>query len=170
MLDYHCLPGANVRSQTYCVARTSVICRHCGQATNVLALAVPAGHEILDPDAETAAEDSGGQRPSAWQHSRGNAFLFFVERLPASVQRRLALLSRSFRLGQEPVPCWTNHCENCGVLFDDHELHCEPDVAFMPSSESIAANIELLTISEPLEAEAGGYACETQFFCSMRKN
>jgi hypothetical protein len=52
-------------------------------------------------------------------------------------------------------------------LLDDHELHCEPEGAFQPSSAADAARILLFQISEPLEAAAGGYAIEPEFFGCM---
>ena len=39
------LPGANVRSPSYFVARTGMPCRHCGLPTRLLALALPQDHE-----------------------------------------------------------------------------------------------------------------------------
>ena len=76
------LPGANVRSQIYFVARASVRCPHCGLATRLLALALPHGHETLDEDAQD--DDEGGAEcpPQAWQRAGANAFLFYVEQLP----------------------------------------------------------------------------------------
>jgi hypothetical protein len=163
-------PDANIRSQTYFVARTSARCRHCGSWTRVLALAVPLSHQTLLP---TDADDcNGAATAGAWQRADLNAFVFYVERLPGEVQRRLIQLSPFFRLAHSAVTLsyyWANHCEHCRTLLDDHELHCEPDGAFMPSSEAAAAQIELLGMQEPLEALAGGYALEPEFFGFMRK-
>jgi hypothetical protein len=187
-------PDANIRSQTYFVARTSARCRHCGSWTRVLALAVPLSHETLLPtDADDRVDvddrgeadnpgEGGGRNEAddcngaatagAWQRADLNAFVFYVERLPGEVQRRLIQLSPFFRLAHSAVTLsyyWANHCEHCRTLLDDHELHCEPDGAFMPSSEAAAAQIELLGMPEPLEALAGGYALEPEFFGFMRK-
>jgi hypothetical protein len=155
------LPDVNVRSQAYYVARTQFPCWHCGISTQLLALAVPHSHVTLD--AESQAE--------VWQRADANALLFYVERLPADIQRRLHELSQSFGLGNSAATLdayWANHCEHCGTLLDDHELHCEPGGAFMPSSEADASTIELLEIREPFEAVAAGYAPEPEFFRFMR--
>lgn len=164
------LPGANVRSPSYFVARTSVRCPHCGLPTRLLALALPHDHETLDEDAQ---DEGGAERPpEAWQRAGVNAFLFYVEDLPNGVRERLNQLSRLFRPAHSAATLntyWTNHCEHCGRPLDDHELHCEPG-AFMASSEAAAATIELVSIPEPFAAVAAGYAMEPEFFACMRKS
>jgi hypothetical protein len=169
---------ANVRSQTYYVARTTAQCWRCGSPTCVLALALPPSHDTLEGNDTGLEEDdtSGGPddaqpAPGMWQRADANAFLFYVERLPDEVQRRLHELSRSFHVAQSPAThssYWGNHCEHCSALLGDHELHCEPDGAFAPSNEAAAANIELLEINEPFEAAVAGYALEPEFFRCMR--
>jgi hypothetical protein len=166
------LSGANVRSHSYFVARTSVRCRHCGLATRLLALALPQEHETLDEDPEYQDEGSAERPPEAWQRAGVNAFLFYVERLPGEVRDRLNQLSRLFRPAHSAATLstyWTNHCEHCGRPIDDHELHCEPG-AFMASSEAAAEAIELVAIPEPFAAVAAGYATEPEFFAFMRKS
>jgi hypothetical protein len=168
MPEFRSLPDANFRSKTYYVARTEANCWHCSLPTHVLALAMPQGHETVDTDERfDNGEDS---RQPVWQRADFNAFLFFVERLSGEVQSRLSRISRSFRLTYSAATLnfyWANHCEHCGVLLGDHELHCEFDCVFMPSSESSAANIELLHVREPLEALAAGYAIEPEFYRFM---
>ena len=162
---------ANVRSQTYYIACTNARCWHCGAAIRLLGLAIPDGHETLDDDAR-ANPDGGESASNAWQLGTANALLFYVGWLPDEVQRRLSRLSRVFRLAHSAATSssyWANHCEHCGTLLGDHELHCEPDGAFMPPSEAAAANIHLLLIHEPLQAVAAGYAPDPEFFNFMRK-
>jgi hypothetical protein len=159
------LAEANVRSRTYYVAGTDVRCWRCSMSTRLLALAVPPRHETLDGDAPLS--------PDAWQCANFTAFLFYVEHLPESVQSRLNQLSPHFRPEHSTVTLcsyWANHCEHCGALLEDHELHCEPDGAFLPMSEAAAACIELLQIHEPFNAAAAGYAFEPEFFRFMRKS
>jgi len=166
------LADANVRSETYYVARANVRCWHCGLSTRVLALAMPHGHETLDGDTRADA-DGGDAAPDAWQRAAVNAMLFYVESIPEDVQERLNRLSPFFRLAHSAATLnsyWANHCEHCGTLLGDHELHCEPDGAFMPSNEAAAANIQLQQIEEPFEAVAAGYAFEPEFFGFVRKS
>ncbi len=163
----------NVRSQTYLVACASASCGHCAALTRVLCLVVPPGHEILEDDPPAGA-GSGTESPDAgWQHGSTSAILFYLEELSTGVCDRLQALSRSFRMAYSTVTLnsyWANHCEKCGSLLDDHELHCEPEAAFQPGSAADAANIVLIQIQEPLEAAAGGYAIEPEFFGSMGKS
>jgi hypothetical protein len=166
------LRGANVRSPSYFVARMSVRCPHCGLPTRLLALALPHDHQTLNEDAQDDDEGSAERPPDAWQRAGVNAFLFYVERLPKAVRDRLNELSQLFRPARSAATLntyWTNHCEHCGRVLDDHELHCEPG-AFMASSEAAAANIELVRIPEPFAAVAAGYAMEPEFFACMRRS
>jgi hypothetical protein len=172
MPQYELLPDINVRSHTYSVARTEVRCWHCGLPTRVLALAVPHGHETLNEDISAGSGDRENAAADAWQRADASALLFYVECLNLDVERRLKRLSPLFRLAHSAAMSssyWANHCEHCGTLLGDHELHCEPDVAFMPSSEAAAAAIELLDMQAPFEAAAAGYAPEPQFFHLVRK-
>jgi len=157
-------PEANYRSSGYSVASTATRCPHCGGSTRVLALLLPEDHEALDT--ETAEE------LHAWQRAGTNAFLFYVAHLPENVQRRLLQLARTFRVADSEATLnayWANHCEHCGLLLNDHELHCEPDGAFMPCSAAAAQNIVLLQVNEPFEAVAAGCALEPEFLRFMRK-
>lgn len=162
MPENQSLPGANIRSQDYYVARTDGRCRHCGSSTQLLALALPRNHETLDAD-----------DPSAWRAAGANAFIFEIEQLPNGVQRRLRRLSECFRLAHAAamqVRTWSNHCDHCSVLLEDNDLHCEFDGAFVPSSKTAAANIQLLRIPEPFEAVAAGYAFAPEFFQFIRRS
>jgi hypothetical protein len=161
MSDILSLSDANIRSQDYFVARTRARCRHCGRTTGLLALALSGKHEAR------VADDSEG-----WQTAGGNAFVFQVEQLPDHVQARLSRLSRHFRpapIGAAGSSTWTNHCEHCGAVLEEQDLHCEPGGAFMPSNETAAARIQLLQMREPFEAVAAGYALEPQYFHFMRR-
>jgi hypothetical protein len=154
---------ANVRSPGYYIALTHALCRNCRGSTLVLALAATRDHETLD------AETPEGTEP--WQHAGIVAFLFHVTGLSNEVQRRLLPFSPEFRPQRRVAGSnayWVNHCQHCGGVLDDHELHCEPGV-FMPGSEEEAAEIELLKIDELLEAAAAGYAPEPEFFEFMRR-
>jgi hypothetical protein len=146
----------DVRSGGYYIARTRAQCGSCGRNSAVLALALPPNHETLDLD---AAEDAD------WQIAGANAFLFHVTEVSPSVRRRLLGLSQSFRRirdkSSSKLPC-ANHCEYCGSVFDDQDLHCEPGT-FMPMSEADAANVELIPIDEMFEAAAAGYAFDPEF-------
>jgi hypothetical protein len=172
MSEILCLPDANVRSQSFFVARARARCCHCSLSTHVLALAMPDEHETLEPEIEGDADDRGEPKSADWQRADASAFLFYVEQLPGEIQGRLNGLSPFYRLAYSAATLgcyWANHCEHCGTLLGDHELHCEPDGAFMPSSEAAAAEIELLAVPAPFEAAAAGIALEPEFFRFMSR-
>jgi len=173
-------PDANVRSETFSVARSNALCRHCGESNNLIALVVPDNHEILEanededanphPDAEADVREPPA--PDVWQRANANAVLFYVDYLPDGVRDRLQQISPFYRMGYSAVTLnsyWANHCEHCGTLLDDHELHCEPDGAFVPSNESAAAAIQLSSVQAPFHAAAAGYAPAPEFFRFARR-
>lgn len=153
------IAGANIRSRTYTIARTSAPCRRCRRPTLLLALGVPDSHETLEID--------------AWQQAGAEALLFHVQALPPGVRHRLQQLSPHFRTARSAATqnaCWVNHCAHCGTLLDDDELHCEPEGAFFPTSQSAAADIELIRIDAPMAAAASGYALAPEFLPFMRRS
>ena len=149
----------NVRAPAYFVARTEARCPHCGRDTSLVAIVLPPTHEVRDPDS------------GVWQCAGGHAFLFHLAFLPDSVVRRLEVFSARF----QPLPGamatggdWVNHCAHCDAPLEDQHIHCEPGVAFMPSSAAEAGSIELWRIDAAFEAQMAGYALEPAFFQSMR--
>jgi hypothetical protein len=153
----------NVRSAAYFIASTEGGCTQCGETTRLLALALPGGHEVLDPDAAPEAAD-------AWQPAPLPAVLFDVHCLAEPVRRELQHRSAAYRLSEDAAgggARWSNHCEHCGAVQDEQALHGEPDVAFMPMSPEAAAAIRLDAIPEPLCAGASGYSADPAFFDCM---
>ena len=190
------LPEFNIRSLRYYIARTVSTCWHCGSPTALVALAVPPGHETLDVDDDASNEDSGdgaahrGPPASTWSVADHNAFLFYVESLTTAVRERIKQCQPAYRPldadaaavpGTAPATAlvsasaegggsdsyWANHCEKCGCQLDDHELFCEPEGGFLPTSASAAAAIHLVPVDEPFEAAAAGYSYEPPFFNAM---
>jgi hypothetical protein len=185
----------NIRSPRFYIARTVATCWHCGSPTSVVAIAVTPGHETLDTDDDALDEDSDAKTPSAgvtqqnehpasaWSVANNNAFLFYVDSLPAAVLERINQYQPAYRPidadADAPAPApapaagagsgsyWANHCEKCGRQLDDHELFCEPEGAFLPTSEATAAAIRLVLVDEPFEASAAGYSYEPPFFDAM---
>jgi hypothetical protein len=145
------VPDANIRSSSYYVAETSVRCLSCDQWTRVLALALPAPHEVLIED--------------EWQPADVSAFLFYVSELPEEVRSLLTQTSSFFRLTRgtgESDPCWANHCEHCDARVSDDELHCEPG-GFMPGHADEAQTISLIEVRQAFRAVAAGYAVDPEF-------
>jgi hypothetical protein len=150
------VPDANIRSSGYYIAETSVQCLSCDQWTRVLALAVPAPHEVLIED--------------EWQPADVGAFLFYVTELPEEV-RHLLQTSGFFRLSRmedASEPCWANRCERCDAPVSDDLLHCEPG-GFMPGHADEAQTISLMEVRQAFRAVAAGYAVHPEFFAHTPK-
>jgi len=146
------VPDANVRSSSYYIAEARAQCPACGRWTRVLALALPAPHEILIED--------------EWQPADVSAFLFYLTELPEEVRRHLTQACSFFRLTRDPEssdPYWANHCEYCDELVNDDELHCEPG-GFMPGHADEARTISLIEVRQAFRAVAAGYAVDPEFF------
>ncbi len=159
----------NIRSPSFLLGRTVGMCGHCRAAISLFALVVPPGHQALEPDHDAEDEKLAAY---AWRFADHHAFLFHVEFLPINLQSRLRQLTQSdcFGFGDFATSAhWANHCEKCGFVQDDQELFCEPEGAFLPTSESAAGLIHLQTIREAFEAAAAGYAYEPQFFDAMSR-
>jgi hypothetical protein len=153
------LHDSNIRSSAYFIARTTAACGHCGEPTRLIALALPEDHETLDAD--------------DWQPANLAAFVFYVVCLPDTVRNRLLQLAPLYRLDRSESTLssyWSNHCERCDSLQDDHELFCEPDGAFTPTYEKSATAIELMHVDAQFEAVAAGYAYQPEFFEIMRNS
>lgn len=148
------VPDANIRSSSYYIAETSVQCRFCGQWTRVLALALPATHEVLIED--------------EWQPANASAFLFYVSELPEEVQHLLQASGffRSSRMEEASDSCWANHCGHCDAPVSDDQLHCEPG-AFMPGHADEAQTISLTEVRQAFRAEAAGYAIDPEFLVQI---
>jgi len=145
------VPDANIRSSSYYIAETQAQCPACGRWTRVLALALPAPHEILIED--------------EWQPADVGAFLFYLTELPEEVRHLLQTFS-FFRLScvdDASDPCWANHCEHCDAPVSDDELHCEPG-GFMPGHADEAQTISLIEVRQAFRAVAAGYAVDPEFF------
>ena len=150
------VPDANIRSSSYYIAQTEVQCLSCDQWTRVLALALPAPHEVLIED--------------EWQSADVSAFLFYVTELPEDVRHQLQTSSffRLTRAEDASDPCWANHCEHCGALVSDDELHCETG-GFMPGHADEAQTISLIEVRQAFRAVAAGYAVDPEFFVHIAK-
>ena|SRR5579871_18819 len=147
--------GANFRSSGFYIAHGRAPCERCGQPSRVAALALPAGHETLVE--------------GRWQRAEAGAFVFFITELSAPIRRCLARMAPLFSRKQgegSRNPYWANHCEHCGALFSDDELHCEPGV-FMPFRPDQAATITLVHVAGELSVDASGYAFDPQFLNLM---
>jgi hypothetical protein len=156
----------NVRSPYYFIARTHGVCGHCQKQTELIAVALPSGHETLDAGEETEE----ALETDEWTVATNRALLFHIEYLNEAVAARLSTLTQSFRIDRKYLgaePAWSNHCSACGALLDDEELFCEPGEPFFPVTETGVAAIRLQRIDDPFVAVAGGYFFDPDFLPAM---
>jgi len=167
MVDSGSKPSINVRSGSYWIARATGECDRCRAETRFVALALPPQHESLALDWDI---EEGELVAHHWETAERGAFLFYVEYLPEEVRRRLQAASKSYRFAlseRTQGSYWANHCATCGALIEDHDLFCEPDGAFLPTTAATAAAVTLERVDESFEAGAIGYACDPQFLDAM---
>jgi hypothetical protein len=167
MVDSDSKASINVRSSSYWIAHATGECDGCRAETRFVALALPPSHHSLALDCDVQKEELVAYN---WETAEWSAFLFYVESLPEEVRRRLQAASEGYRFAfseRTQGSYWANHCTACGALMEDHDLFCEPDGAFLPTTAESAAAVTLEHVGEALEAGAVGYACEPQFLDSM---
>ena len=157
----------NVRSSSYWIAHATGECDGCRAETRFVALALPPSHQSLALDRDVQQDELVAYD---WETAEWGAFLFYVESLPDEVRRRLQAASPGYRFAfseRTQGSYWSNHCTVCGALIEDHDLFCEPDGAFLPTTALSAANVTLERVDEVLEAGAVGYSCDPQYLDSM---
>lgn len=158
------LPLPRFRSRAYWLAQLAMVCPFCGAATRVAGVALPANHETLD--------DADGQVPT-WQLAGANALLFLLTQIPQETEGHLRRLAPGFRRtdgGLTGESQWANHCEHCGALLDDQNLHCEPGDSFVPITAAQGSRIRLIEFHEPFEGSAAGYSLEPEFLPFSRRD
>ena len=160
----------NVRANSYVVLLTVAICRSCGLPTRLIALMLPPDHQAL-LEGTTQSEDEESW-PGTWESPASSALLFFVGDVSNAVRRCVLDIAPAYRpasADESQDSYWANHCEHCDSRFDDQELFCEPNGAFLPTNPSAAAAIDRMQINEPIEAAAAGCAYEPQFISRLHQ-
>lgn len=157
-----CYPerDTGIRSRRYLVAVTSTCCWRCNQDTRVWALVLPAMHKTRSPGA-------GGQ--AQWLRHKLPCILRYVTDLPPSVMARMHAHTPSYRIGASATSgaYFMNHCEACGLKFEDAGLHLDPGAPFAPLDVGAAARITLHEVPEPFSCN--GAASYGDFFFSVMR-
>ena len=141
------------RSASYLLAQSVVLCWRCQQPTSVVCLGLSPGHER--------------RLENMWESIHTGVLLFYVEHLLPDVAMVLQELSPQYRLDNSKTTghyYWINHCQHCFALLEDHDLHCEPDGAFLPASAHVAEQILLIRSTGRFLARVGGISDEPLFF------
>jgi hypothetical protein len=147
----------NFRSTGYLLAQSVFACWHCLRPTAVFCLGSSPGHERHLGD--------------KWESVDMDVLLFYVEYLPPDVAMVLQELSPQYRPDNSATTkrnYWINHCQHCGALLEDHDLHCEPDGAFLPATAHVAEQILFVAITGLFLARVGGISEGPSFFASQR--
>lgn len=174
-------PDINIRTEHYYILESSKACWKCGSPTRVFALAMPVGHELLEPieddDMEFESDEAyeswlNSSESSEWQAADMRASIHYVEYVSRTVEARLRALTPHFRPDFSQTTqstYWMNHCTSCGMKQGDFEMHCEPQGAFMPLYPEDATRTVLHHVGEPFEAFYGGYSYDLEFFDLMQR-
>jgi hypothetical protein len=148
---------------------------------------LPPGHEtdesdeaddfdwIADSETAREAHDMGESEVAdhaRWTPAHHAAFLFFVEQVSHGARARLQEAAKQFEedcVEGEGPPSLRNHCIQCGAMFDDQDLFCEPGGAFLPTSVTEAGKVSLVAVDQAIQATIDGYAYEPEFFEFMTR-
>lgn len=155
----------NIRSSSYFLMRTVINCWKCNAPTPVVGFGLPAGHYMLERDADD------GSAPLAWEVQDMPATISYVDYLPPAIAARARQLAPGFRRdfsATARASYYMNHCDDCGVKQGDFQLHSEPGVAFLVTNEAEASNIELLRFDEAFVSGHGSYHYDIDFIDYMK--
>jgi len=144
------VPDIDIRCDTYCIARTATRCWKCGDATSVMGIVLPSGHETLESD------DDGS---TWWERRPEPCFVYYITEFLAPVAARSAIISPHYRLAFSKTTAssyFMNHCEHCKMKQGDFGLYCEPGGAFFPMSPDDARDIRIQTVEQPFGCRGNG--------------
>jgi hypothetical protein len=143
----------NIRASLFFLATSTRDCWRCAAVSRVVAIVLPAGHEVLYVDDDPADEH--------WELSEMPVVLSYVGYLTEAVAARLRPLASHYRVDfshTTGTSYWMNHCEHCAAKLGDFDTICEYDVAFSPRTTEKAARIRLEKIAEPFSTSCEGHA------------
>jgi hypothetical protein len=147
----------NVRSAAYFLAQSVAACGRCSQPSSAFSFGLLPGHQR--------------QVDEGWESVDMGVLLFYIDYLSPEVISVAQELTPHYRLDYSPLTAteyWVNHCQHCGALLEDHDLHCEPDGAFLPLNTREAEGILLVEVRAPFLAWARGCSDNLLFFASMQ--
>jgi hypothetical protein len=155
-----CIPvgeETNIRSAAYFLAQSVAACGRCSQPSPAFSFGLLPGHQR--------------QVDERWESVDTSVLLFYIDYLPPEVISVAQELTSHYRLDYSRLTeteYWVNHCQHCDALLEDHDLHCEPDGAFLPLSTRDAERILLVEVREPFSARVRGCSENLLFFASMQ--
>jgi hypothetical protein len=147
----------NIRAAAFFLAQSVAACGRCSQPSSAFSFGLLPGHQR--------------QVDERWESVDTSVLLFYIDYLPPEVIFVAQELTPHYQLDYSPLTAteyWLNHCQHCGALLEDHDLHCEPDGAFLPLNTREAERILLVEFREPFSARARGWSDNLLFFASMQ--
>lgn len=173
-------PDINIKSDSYYIVESSKPCWKCKGETHVFSLLLPPGHtsfdeeEIEDDDLEFGSDGAClNDVPESfeWRVIDMPTIIYYVDYLPDAVLARIHAMSRHYFLDYSKTTnssYYANHCECCGMIQGDYNLHCEPRGGFLPLYEKDAYDMILHMVNESIEAGCDG-SNEIEHFGVMRR-
>ena len=139
-------------------------CWRCTTLTRVVALVLPAEHEVLYV-ADDPADD-------CWQVAGEPTVLSYVKHLADSVAAQLLRESPHYRVDFSQTTedfYWMNHCGRCDAKLGDFYTFDIPGTGFAPTTLEEAAAICLEEVAEIFSAWCGGYTCGLEWFAHAQR-
>ena len=157
----------NIVASSYFIAQNTKSCWKCNQSTRIYGFLLPSGHRTKD-----YIEHDDGTDEEVWSVSSEQTILSYITTLPREVESRVAKISRHYKPDFSKTTqsaYWMNHCEKCGMKQGDFNIFDEPQGGFLFLYPEEAKSVILYHITEPFEAECGGYSYDVEFFKYMQQ-
>lgn len=164
----------NTRSSRYFILESSQHCSQCSRLTHVFGVALPAGHETLDPvesdDFMVGSDDPNFKGldptdfrewlfrpdPLEWVTKEEPVLIPCINAASTHVSETLQAFAKGLRYkvlahGSR----WSNYCEHCEARLADDFLYGTPGNAFYPADKVTVAGVLVRPIDTPFEATCG---------------
>jgi hypothetical protein len=154
----------NIRAASYFLATATHDCWHCAARTPVIAIVLPAGHEVFYAEDDPADD--------FWELAQQPTLLSYITDLAAPVALRLRRHTPHYAVDFSQTTqssYWMNHCAHCASKLGDFATHDTPGAGFTPVTSEQAAEICLEEIVAPFSARCGGYTCGLEWFTDARR-
>lgn len=153
----------NIRASRYFVLEALHECRKCKQATRVVALAVPPGHEDIEGGSRVEQDDDSPGvsaedfhdwlfAPDQWYQVNSPAMISSVAGLSDTVAQHMQRVNVHYFQDKEDGGYWSNHCEHCGAAVFDGHLYSRTGDPFAPSDLQAAHRLQVNRVDAPFEA------------------
>jgi hypothetical protein len=153
----------NIRASRYFLATTMRDCWRCAAPTRVVAIVLPAGHEVFYTEDDPAGD--------SWVIAGEPTVLSYVEHMADPVAARLHCAAPHYGIDFSQTTqhfYWMNHCERCAAKLGDFYTFDTPGEGFAPRTSEEAAAIYLEEIADLFSAWCGRYTCGLEWFADAQ--